>query len=116
MIVIKVLIQRISISMISVYAWQRGLDDSLINFVKELGENEYVVVAGDLNFQVVSHPEDYEDQHRGYGFGVKNKAGEQIVEFWTAMNFVPRNSVKSDFRWYINKDRGFSQKDISVEG
>ena len=73
MIVIKVLIQGIIISVIYVYALECGLDDPPINFVKELGEKEIVVIAGDFNYQVVSHPEDYEDQHRGYVYGVKNK-------------------------------------------
>ena len=73
MIVIKVLIQGIIISVIYVYALECGLDDPLINFVKEVGEKEIVVIAGDFNYQVLSHPEDYEDQHRGYGYGVKNK-------------------------------------------
>ena len=73
MIVIKVLIQGIIISVIYVYALESGLDDPVINFVKELGEKEIVVIAGDFNYQVASPPENYEDQHRGYGYGVKNK-------------------------------------------
>ena len=116
MIVIKMLVQEIIMTVISVYAPECVLDNSLINIVRKLREKEIVVIAGDFNYQVVSHPGDYEDQHRGYGYGVRNKEGKRILEFCAAMNMAPRNSVNSDFRSYVNMYKASSQKYVSVEG
>ena len=87
MIVIKVLVQGIITSVISVYASQCGLDDSqkdgfydsLINVVRKLGK-EIVVIAVDFTGHIESNPEDYEEQHGGYGYGVRNK-GEGFLSF-----------------------------------
>ena len=76
MIVIKLLVQGIIISIVSVYAPKYGLDDSQkdnfydgpINFVRKLGKKEVVVIAGDLNDHVASKAEDFEDQREGYGW------------------------------------------------
>ena len=64
MIDIKVLVQGIIISVISVYAQQHGLDgsqkddfyDSLTNVARKLGEKETVVIVGDFNSQIGSNP------------------------------------------------------------
>ena len=93
MIVFKVSFRGIIISVISVYAPQCDLDDnqkqnfydSFINVTK-LGETKIIVIAGDFNGHVGSNIENYEDQHGGYGYGVRNKDGERILEFCTAMN------------------------------
>ena len=76
MIVIKLLVQGIIISIVSVYAPKYGLDDSQkdnfydgpINFVRKLGKKEVVVIAGDLNDHVASKAKDFEDQREGYGW------------------------------------------------
>ena len=99
MIVIKVLVQGIIISEISVYVPWYALDDSqkddfydiLINFVRKLGEKE-VLVIGDFNGQIGSNPENFEEQHGGYGYGVRNKEGERILEFCAGILFLRRGS------------------------
>ena len=63
--IVKMLVQRIIISVISVYAPQCGLDksqkdgfyDSLIRDVGKLGEEEIVIITGDFNGHVDSNPE-----------------------------------------------------------
>ena len=63
--IVKMLVQRIIISIISVYVQQRGLDesqkdgfyDSLIKDVGNLGEEEIVIITGDFNGHVDSNPE-----------------------------------------------------------
>ena len=94
-IVIKVLVQKI---FISVYASQRGLDDSgkddfyesIINSVRTLGEKE---ITGYFNGHVKSNPETYEEQHGGYGYGVRNKDGKRILEFCASKNMTEWNAL-----------------------
>ena len=70
MIVNKALVQRIIISVNSVYALQCGSVDSqkrdfyesLINVVIKLGEKEIVVIAGFLMFMFGSNPENYPEE------------------------------------------------------
>ena len=81
MVVIKVLVQGINVSVISVNALQRGLDDSqrdnfyenLNSIVRKLEKKEIVVIAGDCNGHVGSNGEDCKDQHGGYGCGVTDR-------------------------------------------
>ena len=88
MIVIKVLVQGIVISIISVYATQCGLDDiqkgdfydCLVNAIRKLGEKEFLVIARYLNGHVGSNPQKQEDQHESYCCGVRNKKVEKILE------------------------------------
>ena len=84
MVVIKVLVQGINVSVISVNALQRGLDDSqrdnfyenLNSIVRKLEKKEIVVIAGDCNGYFGSNGEDCKDQHRGYGCGVTDRESE----------------------------------------
>ena len=81
-----VLVQGI-IRLSQLYVTQCGLDDnqedhfydSLINVVSKL-RKEIVVTAGDFNGQVKRNPENHEDQHGGYGYGVRNK-GKRFLSF-----------------------------------
>ena len=74
--------------MISVYSPQYRLYDnqeddfckSLISAVRKLWEKEIVVIEADLNGHVGRNPEDHEDQHGSYGYGISNKEGERILE------------------------------------
>ena len=40
----------------------------------------------------VNDPKNYEDQHGGYGYGVRKKEGEIIHEFFAAMNMTVGNT------------------------
>ena len=66
MIVFKVLVQGIISSVILVYL--DDFYDSLINVVRKLGEKEILVIAYGFHGHVGSDPENYEDQHGGYGY------------------------------------------------
>ena len=66
MIVFKVLVQGIISSVILVYL--DDFYDSLINVVRKLGEKEILVIACGFHGHVGSDPENYEDQHGGYGY------------------------------------------------
>ena len=64
--------------MISVYALQCGLDDRRLDL-----DNDHVG----------SNPENYEDKHGGYGYGVGNKEGKRILDFCVAMNMTVGNTL-----------------------
>ena len=89
MIVIQVLVPGMIISGISIYTPKCGLDDShkddfydsLNSVVRKSGENKILVVARGCIGHVGSNPEDYEHQHGGYGYGVRNKEGERFLSF-----------------------------------
>ena len=94
MIVIKVLVWGIIISVISAYFLQYGLGDSqrddfydsLINVVRTFGGKEITVILRHLNVYAGSNPEKYEDQHGGYGYGVRHRKGKGdlgFVQLWT---------------------------------
>ena len=77
----KVLVQGIFISVISVHAPQYVLDgsqkkvfyDSLIIVFRKLEENEIVFITGGFNGHVRNNPENYEDHYGGHGCRVRNK-------------------------------------------
>ena len=54
---------------------------------------EIAVIAEDFNWLVGSKPENYEDQHGGEGYGVRNKEGERILEYCAAMNITVGNKL-----------------------
>ena len=76
----------IIISVISICTQQcglGGLDDSLkdnfygklIRAVRKLWERETVATTGGFHGHVGSNAEDFEEQHTGYGYGVRIKEG-----------------------------------------
>lgn len=50
-------------------------------------------VIGHLNGHVRSNAEDYQDQHKGYGYRVRNKEGERILEFCVAIKMTVANTL-----------------------
>ena len=96
MIVIRVLVQEIIISGISVITPQRGLDDSrkvylydsFINVIKRLNEKKFLVIAGDFIVHIGSSPKGYEDQRGGSCYEVWNNEEEKTLEFCPAMVMV----------------------------
>ena len=40
-----------------------------------------------------NNPENYEDKHGGYGYGVKNKEWESTHEFFAAMSLAVGNTL-----------------------
>ena len=93
MIFMKVLVQGIINSVISVYVPQCGLDNSnrdnfygsLISFISVRGEGNFSHNRR-LNDYFGSNAEDYEDQQGNNGYGDRNKEGERILKFYAAMN------------------------------
>ena len=98
MIVNKVLIQRIIISLTSdltVYIPQSGLDDgqkddfcgSLIMSLECQGRTKFQLQQETL-MVTGNKPENYQEQHEGYGYGIRKKEEESIHEFCEAMDMT----------------------------
>ena len=60
---------------------RRVISVKVISVTRKLGQKEIVVIAGDFNDHVGSNPEDYDDQHGGNGYGVRNRKGKGFLSF-----------------------------------
>lgn len=94
------------LNIISVYAPQVGrskeekeeLLAALGKVIGEVGDDEELVVCGDLNCHVGALTEGFEDVHGGKGFGTRNVEGEMLLEFATAMKLCVVNT------WFEKED------------
>ena len=99
--VIKLITGKSVVPVVSVYAPQSGLDDSLkdlfydnlLAVVSKLGEKEIVLVSGDLNRHVGTSSSGYEGVHGGFGYGTRNPEGERILEFSDATEMIVANTM-----------------------
>lgn len=99
LIVSLAFIQGNIISVTSVYALQCGLYDSqkddfydcLINVNRELGENEVVVIAGELMFTLQVTQKTMRTSNGGPGYGVRNKEDEMNLETCAATNITAQD-------------------------
>src|SRR5437867_289909 len=65
---------------------------SLSKMVAEIGQEEFVVIGGDMNGHVGEKVDGYEGVHGGKGYGVRNTEGEMLLEFADAMKLVVLNT------------------------
>src|SRR3989442_5086947 len=97
----RIMLIRVAIGMnilnvISGYASQMGRPTvekeefllSLSKIVDEIGQEEFVVIGGDMNGHVGEKVTGYEGVHGGKGYGVRNTEGEMLLEFADAMELV----------------------------
>ena len=56
-------------------------------------DGEIVVIAGDFNGDVGNNAEDYQDEHGAYGYGVRKRKGERILEFCANMNMTLESTL-----------------------
>ena len=66
--------------------------DQLQDTVMNVGADETLVICGDLNGHIDKFANSYEGVHGGYGYGLRNKEGEHILEFAVAHILVVGNS------------------------
>ena len=65
---------------------------SLSKMVDEIGQEEFVMIGGDMNGHVGGKVDGYEGVHGGKGYGVRNTEGEMLLEFADAMKLVVLNT------------------------
>ena len=97
---IKLLIGKQIVAVVLSYVPQQGLaEDVKDNFYKDLislfskvGENEQVILGGDLNRHVGKAVNGYDGIHGGFGCGVGNIEGERIHEMGSALDITVCNT------------------------
>ena len=98
-IMIKLAIDNKIITVLSCYAPQVGLDniikdtfyDQLQDTIRKVGAGETLVIFGDLSGHIGKLANNYEGVHGGYGYGLRNKEGENILELAVAHDLVVGN-------------------------
>ncbi|KAL3351497.1 hypothetical protein AABB24_019876 [Solanum stoloniferum] len=97
---IKLVIGGCTLSVISAYAPQVGLDEEAKKrFYEELDEvvrgipnTEKIVVGGDFNGHIGATASGFDDVHGGFGFGERNGGGTSLLDFAKAFELVIANS------------------------
>ena len=97
---IKLAIGNKIITVLSCYAPHVSLDDiikdtfhdQLQDTARKLGADETLVIRGDLHGHIGKLANGYKGVHGEYGYGLRNKEGEHILEFDVVHNLVAGNS------------------------
>ena len=98
---IRFVVGKCIVTILSVYAPQAGLDDSMKDLFYEnlqwtltkINASEILIVCGDFNGHIRKNADGYEGVHGGRGFGRLNLESERILEFAVAHNLVVLNSL-----------------------
>jgi hypothetical protein len=99
-LLIKLVLGTNIINIISVYAPQVGLDDSikrqfwedLDGVVQGISYGERLFIGGDLNGHVGISRDGFESIHGGYGIGERNESGERILDFGLSYDMILANT------------------------
>ncbi|XP_043687611.1 craniofacial development protein 2-like [Telopea speciosissima] len=97
---IRLVLDNEVINIVSAYAPQAGLDESVkIQFwehmdglVQSFGLGEKIIIGGDLNRHVGRDRRGYEEVHRGYGVGERNEEGISVLDFAIAFDLCIANT------------------------
>jgi hypothetical protein len=100
-ILVKLLVRDLIFNVISAYAPQIGLNESVkMQFWEELGAlvssvpiSEKLFIRGDLNGHVGSTRVGFERVHGGFGYGSRNQEGEDILNFALAYDLIVANTL-----------------------
>jgi len=95
-IVVRLVVGKSVLNVVSVYAPQVGrTSDEKEDFyillgkvLKDVGDDEKLIVCGDMNGHVGAEVDGYEGVHGGKGFSTRNVEGEMLLEFADAMGLV----------------------------
>ena len=119
-IMIKLAIGNKIITVLSCYAPQVGLDniikdtfyDQLEDTIRKVGADETLVICGNLNGHIVKQVNGNEGIHSGYGYDIRNKESEHILEFAIVHNLVVGNSyfTKKDNHLITYQSEGISSQ------
>ena len=97
---IKLFIGNTVLNVLSVYALQSGLDDSIKDIfydnlqltVSSFSADEIVLPCGDWNGHIGKTAVGYEGIHGGNGYGNRNEEGDKALDFAVANNFLICNT------------------------
>jgi hypothetical protein len=100
-ILVKLLVENLVFNVISAYAPQIGLSESvkrqiweeLDTLVSSVSISEKLFIGGDLNGHVGSTRVDFDGVHRGFGYGSRNQEVEDILNFALAYDLIVANTL-----------------------
>jgi hypothetical protein len=100
-ILVKLLVEDLVFNVISAYAPQIGLNESVkMQFWEELNAlvstvpiSEKLFIGGDLNGHVGSTRVGFNVVHGGFGYGSRNQEGEGILNFALAYDLIVANTL-----------------------
>ena len=100
LMMIKILIDKRVISIVSVYAPQQGLSaeekdrfyEEVISLISRIDDKDFLVIGGDFNGHVGEKADGYQGVHGGFGFGTRNLEGERILELGAALDLKVCNT------------------------
>ncbi|KAG5571748.1 hypothetical protein H5410_061514 [Solanum commersonii] len=100
---IKLVIGGCTLSVISAYAPQVGLDEEtkklfyedLDEVVRGIPNTEKIVIGGDFNSHIGATSSGFDDVHGGFGVGERNGGGTSLLDFAKAFELVIANSCFS---------------------
>ena len=108
LMVVKMVIGRMLVNVISGYAPQVGQSDTekdefwcaVEKLMVLTSDNEVVLLGGDFNGHVGKSADGFEGVHGGHGYGARNREGERILEFADGADLLVCNT---QFRKADNK-------------
>ncbi|KAG5571648.1 hypothetical protein H5410_061414 [Solanum commersonii] len=100
LMMVKLVIEGCTLSVISAYAPQVGLDEEakkifyedLDEVVRGIPNTEKIVIGGDFNDHIRATSNGFDDVHGGFGFGERNGGGTSLLDFAKAFELVIANS------------------------
>ncbi|XP_055835115.1 uncharacterized protein LOC129903590 [Solanum dulcamara] len=100
MMLIKLVIDRLTVNVVSAYAPHVGLDEEvkrlfwedLDELVRGILSTEKIFIGGDLNGHIGTTSNNFDDVHGGFGFGERNGGGASLLEFVKDFELVITNS------------------------
>ncbi|KAG5590370.1 hypothetical protein H5410_040884, partial [Solanum commersonii] len=100
LMMVKLVIGGCTLSIISAYAPQVGLDEEakklfyegLDEVVRGISNTEKIVIGGDFNGHIGATSNGFDDVHGGFGFGERNGGGTSLLDFAKAFELVIANS------------------------
>ncbi|KAG5580523.1 hypothetical protein H5410_051150 [Solanum commersonii] len=100
LMMVKLVIGGCTLSVISAYAPQVGLEEEakklfyedLDEVVRGIPNTERIVIGGDFNGHIGATSNGFDDVHGGFGFGERNGGGTSLIDFAKAFELVIANS------------------------
>ncbi|XP_051212163.2 uncharacterized protein [Lolium perenne] len=101
MILVKLVVGDLVLNVISAYAPQVGHNEStkrefwegLEDLVRRVPIGEKLFIGGDLNGHVGTSNTGFERVHGGFGYGIRNQEGEDILSFALAYDMIVANTL-----------------------
>ena len=100
-ILVKLVVEDLVLNVISAYAPQVGHNENtkrefwegLEDMVRSVPIGEKLFIGGDLNGHVGTSNTGFEGAHGGFGYGIRNQEGEDVLSFALAYNMIVANTL-----------------------